>query len=184
MDYRQLIEQLNLSDETDNKENLTEVKHFSMDAADFEMVTERKKQKHPHTGPDNRGKYKRTEEQRAALSLMMQELWSDPEFREKMKNCHTGRPRKFKGPLKQDKPRVYKWSEESRKAHGDRQRGTILITNGTECHRHKMDEPIPEGWWRGKPSPSEESRQKTSETMKGLWKVYKETYENGNTEDM
>lgn len=175
--YKDLIEQLNLFDETDRPEGLKDVRHFSMDAADLESDTEHRKYKN-HEGPDNRGKYERTLEHRAAKSQMMQELWSDPEFREKMKHCQTGRPHKTRGPYEANKPHVYKWSEKDRQALSDRQKDTILITDGVECHRHKIYEPIPEGWWRGKPGPSEESKRKTSETMKRLWREYKERQNN------
>lgn len=176
-DYKQLIEQLNLED-IELPDNLFEVKHFSMNAADLESDIEHKTYK-KHKGPDNRGKYERSEVYRSNKAIFMRELWQDPEFREKMKNCHTGRPRKLRGPYIQSEPREYKWSEESRKALSERQRGSRWFNNGVSQKRLLKGQEPPEGWVRGKLKNTDKSKQKLSETMKRLWKVYKET-ENGN----
>lgn len=188
LDYRDLIEQLNLNDNSEQSDKLVEVKHFSMNAADLELETEHKHyQSHVSPEEDRRGKYLRTEVQRNNQAIAMRERWQDPEFREKMAKGQRGAPHKLRGPYKPREIKPYKWSEEEKKSYSERNKGTILINNGTVCHRWKKELPIPEGFVRGKLPPSEETRKKCSSTMKRLWREYKERLEseqNGNTENL
>ena len=183
-DLKSLISALDLENDTGDKTEPTEHK-FSMFVEDQTEHKHYKSNISPYE--DRRGKYPRTEVHRTNLAISMRERWQDPEFREKMSKAQRGVPHKIRGPYRSRTGQSFKWSEESKKALSESRKGTIFINNGVECHRWKKDLPMPEGYVRGKLPPSEESKRKTSETMKRLWREYKERLEseqNEHTENM
>jgi hypothetical protein len=79
-----------------------------------------------------------------------------PDTRAKMSAAKKGKPSPKKG-IK------YAASEKAKLS----QLGKMWITNGIESHRHKVEDPIPEGWRKGRPSPSEDSKLKMAAAKKG-----------------
>lgn len=145
-DLRSLIESLHLEDIDVDKSESKSMSKFNMDGNSPKR--EHKKQKHPHVGPDRRGSWKRTEEYIQSKSLQMKELWSNPEFKEYMSERMTGISHVFVN--KREPVDGYIWSEEARRRHSERVRDTIFINNGSVNRRLKKDQPIPEGWQRGR----------------------------------
>lgn len=133
-DFKDLIANLHLEDIEEDKTKSISV----FDMSGYEPQPKRKYKK--HIGPDNRGKWQRTSEYNGKKSLEMQLKWQEPEWKEYMKQQQKGVPHVF----------THGWSEESKKRYSEKLKNTIWINDGNNNKRQKNDQPIPEGWHRGR----------------------------------
>lgn len=81
--------------------------------------------------------------QREKVSKESKERWRDPETREKMRQ----------GLLRQDtldKLKLIRKKNSHQKGEKNSQYGTIWVTNGLENRKIKSEDPVPEGFWRGR----------------------------------
>lgn len=137
IDYKDLIADLHLEQIEEDKSKSKSMSKFNMDGNSPKR--EHKKQKHPHIGSDNRGKWQRTPEYIEKKSLQMRELWQDTSFKEYMRQQQKGVPHVF----------THGWSEESRRRYSEKLKNTIWINDGNNNKRHSNDQPIPKGWVKG-----------------------------------
>lgn len=135
-DLRSLIESLHLEDTDEDKTKSKS--NFNMDGNSPKK--KHKRQRHPHVGPDNRGKWQRTPEYSEKKSFEMQLKWQEPEWKDYMRERQKGVHHKF----------THGWSEESRRRYSEKLKNTMFINNGFVNRRHKNDQPIPEGWYKGR----------------------------------
>ena len=135
-DLRSLIESLHLEEIEEDKSKSKSV----FDMSGNEPKRKHKKQKHPHVGPDRRGKWQRTPEYSEKKSLEMQLKWQEPEWKDYIRERQKGVHHKF----------THGWSEESKKRYSERLKDTMFINNGFVNRRVKKDMPIPEGWCKGR----------------------------------
>ena len=137
-DLRSLIESLHLEEIEEDKSKSKS--QFNMDGNEPQPKREHKRQRHPHVGPDNRGKWQRTPEYSEKKSLEMRLKWEEPEWKDYMRERQKGVHHKF----------THGWSEESKKRYSEKLKNTMFINNGSVNRRHKNDQPIPEGWYKGR----------------------------------
>lgn len=137
------------------------------------MVKSMKGAEHKKFGklrPDAWQSQPRTPEYRQYISSYMRKYYEEhPEAREKQAE-------------RMKTVKKHEWSESERKQMSERQKGDRWIHNADYTQEAKIhkDAPIPDGWSLGRKKRSEESKQKASETMKQLWKDFRERQENNN----